>query len=36
MNLSPNIKAELESKFKLYQDAMKRLGVQSVPPMFFK
>ncbi len=36
MNLSPNIKAELESKFKLYQDAMKRFGVQSVPPMFFK
>ena len=36
MNLSPNIKAELESKLKLYQDAMKRSGVQSVPPMFFK
>jgi hypothetical protein len=36
MNLSTNIKAELESKFKLYQDAMERSGVQSVPPMFFK
>lgn len=36
MNLSSTVKTELESKFKLYQDAMKRSGVQSVPPMFFK
>jgi hypothetical protein len=36
MNLSPNVKTELESKFKLYQDAMKQSGVPSVPPMFFK
>lgn len=36
MNLSLTVKTELESKFKLYQDAMKQSGVQSVPPMFFK
>jgi len=36
MNLSLTLKTELESKFKLYQDAMKQSGVQSVPPMFFK
>jgi hypothetical protein len=36
MNLSPSIRAEMESKFRLYEDAMKRSGVQSVPPMFFK
>lgn len=36
MNLSLNLKTELESKFKLYQDAMKQSGIQSVPPMFFK
>jgi hypothetical protein len=36
MNLSLTVKTELESKFKLYQDAMKQSGVQSVPPMSFK
>lgn len=36
MNLSLNTKTELESKFKLYQEAMMQSGVQSVPPMFFK
>jgi len=36
MNLSLNLKTELESKFKLYQDAMKQSGIQDVPPMFFK
>jgi len=36
MNLSKNIKTELESKFELYQDAMKLSGVPLVPPMFFK
>jgi hypothetical protein len=36
MNLSLTVKTELESKFELYQDAMKQSGVQSVPPMFFK
>ena len=36
MNLSLNTKTELESKFKLYQEAMMQSGVQSVPPMLFK
>jgi hypothetical protein len=36
MNFSPNLKAEFESKFKIYEDAMKESGVRSVPPMFFK
>jgi len=36
MNLSLNLKTELESKFKLYEDVMKQSGIQAVPPMFFK
>lgn len=36
MNMSLNVKAELESTFKLYQDAMQQSGVQSVAPMLFK
>jgi hypothetical protein len=35
MNLSIDVKTELESTFKLYQDAMNQSGVKSVPPMFF-
>ncbi len=36
MNFSLDLKTELESKFKLYQDVMKQSGIQAVPPMFFK
>jgi hypothetical protein len=36
MNLSGYLKTELESKFKQYEDAMRRSGVQSVPQVFFK
>lgn len=36
MNLSGYLKTELESRFKLYEDAMRRSGIQSVPQVFFK
>jgi len=36
MNLSVHLRTELESKFKLYEDAMKASGIQSVPQVFFK
>lgn len=36
MTISPNMKAELESKFRVYQDALNQSGVQLVPPLFFK
>lgn len=36
MNLSAHLKTELESQFKLYEDAMRRSGIQSVPQVLFK
>jgi len=36
MNLSAHLKIELESKFKLYEDAMRRSGIQPVPQVLFK
>lgn len=36
MNLSPSVKAELESTFRLYEDALRKSGLDSVPSLFFK
>lgn len=36
MILPPKLKADLDSAFRRYQDVVKRSGIQSVPPMFFK